>query len=136
MSEFTMTLHIITLLCVQVIWNRLYDTSSGMDVGTLFQLRNLINRRNIVKDPTSNVAASEDFILLVTEAHILSAAMTVLKMKSLDDTPSHDMFKIPADADSLQRRDVLLKAANLVADSFIDISFACDDEQNKTSKKR
>ena len=125
-----------SLFCVQVIWNRLYNTSSGMDAGTLFQIRNLINRRNVVKDPTNNVAASEDFILLVIEAHILSTAMTVLKMNSLDDTPSHDMFKIPADANSLQRREVLLKAANLVIDSFVDISFACGDEENKPPKKR
>ena len=78
-----------------------------MDGGTLFQICNLINRRNVVKDPTNNMAASEDFILLVIEAHILSAAMNVRKMNSLVDIPSHDMFKIPVEANSLQQRDVL-----------------------------
>eukprot|EP00731_Ephydatia_muelleri_P035780 Em0160g1a len=37
---------------VMVVWKRLYNTSSGVDKGTLFQLRNLINRRNVVSDVT------------------------------------------------------------------------------------
>ena len=37
----------------------------------MYQLRNLINRRNIVKNPVDAVDACEDFIVLVTEAHIL-----------------------------------------------------------------
>ncbi len=38
-----------------------------MDGGTLFQLRNLINRRNVRKDPSDNVNVCEDFFLTVTE---------------------------------------------------------------------
>ena len=60
---------------------------SGIDGATMYQLRNLINRRNIVKDPSKNVAASEDFILLLTEVHIVAAAMTVFGMESVDDKP-------------------------------------------------
>ena len=32
---------------LQVIWKRLYNTQSCTDFGTLYQLRNLINRRNV-----------------------------------------------------------------------------------------
>ena len=62
-----------------------------MDGGTIYQLRNLINRRNIVKNPVDAVDACED-IVLVTEAHILSAAMTLFGMKNLDDHPTEEYF--------------------------------------------
>ena len=39
----------------------------------MYQLRNLINRRNIVKKPVDAVAVCEDFIVLVTEAHPISS---------------------------------------------------------------
>ena len=39
-------------------WKRLYDTKSGMERGTLYQLRNLINRRNVKKEVKSNVSDS------------------------------------------------------------------------------
>ena len=62
----------------------MYSTNSGVDASTLYQLRNLINQRNVVKEPTDNVAASEDFIQLVVEAHILAAAMKVFNMRTLE----------------------------------------------------
>ncbi len=64
-----------------------------MDGGTLVQLRNVINRRNVKKDPSDNMTACEDFFLLVVEAHILTAAMTVFGMRSVDDQPSSAFFR-------------------------------------------
>jgi hypothetical protein len=46
-----------------------------MDAGTRFQLQKLINRRNVVKDPSKSVAPCEEFFLLVVETHILAATM-------------------------------------------------------------
>ncbi len=54
-----------------------------MGAGTLFQLRNLTNRRNVKKDPADNVNASEDFFLTVTEGHIHAAAMQVFGMHDI-----------------------------------------------------
>ncbi len=48
---------------------KLYNTMPGLDAGTIYQFRNLINRRNVVKDPTDNVAACKEFFCLLTEAH-------------------------------------------------------------------
>ena len=70
----------------------------------MYLLRNLINRRNVVKDTKKNVVACEDFMLLLTEAHILAAATTLFGMESLEDTPSHEMFNVSEETDSLQRR--------------------------------
>ena len=95
---------------LQVIWKRLYKFSSSKDVGTLYQLRNLINRRNVVSDPTRDVTACEEFFLLVVEAHILYAAMDTFGMTSIDEVPSNTDF-FPEEAttlDSIQRRNVLL----------------------------
>ena len=63
-----------------------------MDGGTLYQLRNLVNRRNVVNVPKNNVAACEEFFLLVVEAHILAAAMSVFSMANLTDVPSKTFF--------------------------------------------
>lgn len=96
---------------------------SGIDAGTMYQLRNLINRRNVVKNPTDNVSACEDFFLLLTEAHILAAAMTLFSMKELEDTPSHAVFCDSENTYNLQRRNTLLKATHLIIDNFVDVSY-------------
>ena len=44
--------------------------SSKMDCGTLYQLHNVINRRNVGKDVTQNIAACEEFFNLIAESHI------------------------------------------------------------------
>ena len=69
------------------------------------------------------------------EAHILAAAMTVFNMKTLDDSPSHEIFNIPADANSLQRRDVLLQATSLLVNELVDITFVQGDETRKRKER-
>ena len=69
-------------------WKRLYDTKSCTDLGTLYQLRNLINRHNVVTKPEKDVNACDDFFTLVVTAHFLTACMIKLGMKSLDDVPT------------------------------------------------
>jgi len=54
----------------------------------LYQLKMLVNRRNVVKDPSKSVAPCEELFLLVVETHILAAAMQRFGMSSLEDKPS------------------------------------------------
>lgn len=104
-------------------WKQFYKTASGSDPGTLYQLRNLINRRNVIKKPMDNLAACEDFIVLVTESHILSAAKTLFGMDNLADTPSEIYFpKQSSQLDSGQRQKLLLLAAKQLVDKFVDIT--------------
>ena len=51
---------------------------------------NLVNRYNVVNDSKENEAAREDFMITVTEAHILAAAMEMLHVDKdfMTDTPS------------------------------------------------
>lgn len=106
-----------------------------MDGGSLYQLRNLINRRNVVKDPTHNVTACEDFFVHVVEAHVLSACMTVFDMPSVDSNPSTVHFpEGSADLQPSERRRLLLLATKEVITRLVDFSFEggdaclpCDD---------
>ena len=100
-----------------------------MDGGTLNQLRNLINRRNVTKDPTKNYTANEEFFTLVTEGHILCAAMEVFGMRSLNDQPSTTY--IPdgsSQLDPLQRRSILITAVRAIVDKFVNLSYCLDKE--------
>ena len=58
-----------------------------MEKGTLYQIHNLIGRRDIRKYPKNDVNASEDFLEAVIVSHILTAVLTY-GMSTLDDSPS------------------------------------------------
>lgn len=55
-------------------FGRLYKTSSSADEGTLYQLRNLTNHHNVVKDLSKDFNACEDFFLLALTVHKCSNA--------------------------------------------------------------
>lgn len=62
---------------LQTLWGRLYKTSSANEKGTLYQLRNVINRKSVPKNPEKNMKSSEDFLLLIIHAHVIHAAKTI-----------------------------------------------------------
>jgi hypothetical protein len=108
----------------QVIWSRLYNAASQQDGGTLYQLRNLINRRNIKKDPSKDVAASEDFFLLITEAHVLSAFMSVIGMAAIDSSPHSEYFPDGCtELNTSQRCKILLSCTRQIVNKFVDLSY-------------
>ena len=70
-----------------MVWKRLYKSLSATEHGTMQQLQNLINRRNVVCNPSKDVNASEDFFLLLVTCHVLCAAMKIFKMDGIDSFP-------------------------------------------------
>ena len=50
-----------------------------MEKGTLYHLRNVINRTSVPSDPQNNMNAAEDFLLLVFHAHTIAAARSILQ---------------------------------------------------------
>lgn len=76
---------------VQVIWKRLYKSYSVCEKGTLYQLKNVINRTNVKAKPKDNANAAHDFITLITTCHILSAAMQLMNMRELKDVPVDEL---------------------------------------------
>eukprot|EP00731_Ephydatia_muelleri_P002391 Em0001g2391a len=74
-----------------VIWKRLYSSCSGMDTGTLFQLRNVINRRNVITDVSKDLTACEEFMQLATIAHVVSAAIHIAGVTNMSELSSKIM---------------------------------------------
>lgn len=108
----------------QVIWKHLYKCSSSMDIGTLYHLRNVLNRRDVIKHPKDKMSACESFFLIVAEAHIISAAMKVFEMSSPNDKPSSKYFpQGSSELRNLERRHLLLLATSEVVKQYVDLSF-------------
>ena len=105
-----------------------------MQGGTLFQLRNMLNRRNISTSVKANVNAWEDFMDVITKGHILTAALEYLGMTSLDGVP--DPSKIDTNIwmeDDNYRREKLLDIATKIVDKHVDLAteFAERDGQEQ-----
>ena len=69
-------------------YDRLYNCNTVRDGGTLMQLRNEIDRRNIGKDISKRFNASIDFFELATDCYITSAAMKFYGMNKTDEEPT------------------------------------------------
>ena len=94
-----------------------------MERGTLYQLRNLISRRNVKKTPKGNVNASEDFLEVVVIGYILAAVMSYLGMSSLDDIPLESI--VPHDIwmeDDTVRWTLLHNIAKHIVEKYVDLS--------------
>ena len=69
-----------------MVWSHLYKTSSSLDViGTLYQLRTLMNKRNITSDVSKDMNACEDFLELVVSSHVIAAALQKSDVASVSD---------------------------------------------------
>lgn len=63
-----------------------------MERGTMMQLRNLVNRRNVHMNITGHFNAAVDFFQLVTECHILAASLVFFGMTDVNSTPSCNLL--------------------------------------------
>ena len=121
----------------QVIWKHFFSTSSAAEHGTLYQLRNLLGRSNVVTDPARDFNACEDFLLVVVSGHIIAAAMKSLGMKTMDDSSPTADTVIGSDPYSLwmlgdeERKKVLDSICSDVLEKYIDFSFLKDASTEK-----
>ena len=110
------------ILCVQVIWKYHFSEKSASEHGTLYQLRNLIGRSNVVTKPKKDMNACEGFFILIWRSYVTTAATKVLGISSIDEWPSH----IPKDV-RLQDKDKCQKGMYLILskiiDDFVHVSF-------------
>ena len=86
---------------------------SSSDHGTLFQLRNLINRTNVIKDPTSNFNACDDYFNTVVSAHIIAA---LNELDATDFNPTVDWMKSDED-----RKKIVLSLSTKLVDRYVDL---------------
>ncbi len=77
---------------MQLIFRHYFSKKSLADCGTLYQLRNVLGRTNVVQRPLDNFNACDDFFVLVVHAHILAAAMKMLGISDVNEIPSSSPF--------------------------------------------
>jgi hypothetical protein len=86
-------------------------------------------------DPKDNEAACEDFMITITDAHVLACAMELFEMDSLTDIPSKKFFPDgSSELDSVQQRNILLLAAEQLVEKCVDLSIS--EEKPKKEKKK
>lgn len=112
--------------CMQVIWKYFYSSQSAGDHGTLFQLRNKLNRTNFISTPKNDVNACEDFISIITSGLLVAAALTTYEMDSVDDIPSDNVLpnaELVWTLTNGERQDKLNDLCGLVYDKFVNFKF-------------
>ena len=114
------------LYFLQVVWRYFYSVQSGGEHGTLYQLRNLIHRTNVVKKPEKDFNACNDFFKFIVTCYILTASLQVLGMDSLTDTPSTGVISDPHNVwmeSSEHRKYVLKDICQRIVKQFIHFEF-------------
>jgi len=92
----------------------------------MFSDRNLINRRNVKGDVHQAYTQCRDFFILEFETRVVAAALQVLGMSTLDDTPTKIRFPQLAQGDNGQSVLGMLfshKVSRTILDSFICVNF-------------
>ena len=119
---------------MQVINKRLYKSSSCLERGTLYHLRNVLNRRNVSTTVKKNVNAWEDFLHLTTTAHVLEAAMQYMGMGSLKDMPSNDIVShcVWMESDDI-RKNKLEEVSLSIVEKFCNLSLTYAPEPDQTN---
>ena len=111
-----------------MIWKYFYDIGSGAEHGTLYQLKNLLNRSEVGKVPKNKFNSCDDFLQIVITGHILSATCEILGMSGIDDQPSLAAMGVdsPEVLWSLtddERKAFLTKISTSIVQKFINFSF-------------
>ena len=121
---------------LQVIWKQLYNTESAREHGTLYLLRNLIRRQNVVKHPKNDVNSCEDFFVTVVEAHVLAAAMELLGINPLASFPSSNLIAKDYWLESAeQRHESLMTVCKALVSKFINFTFLATPERKPKQSK-
>ena len=109
-----------------MIWKFFYSYQSASEHGTLYQLRNKLNRTNVVKTPKKDVNACEDFLDIVTSGLVVAAVCTTLQLKSVDELPTNsalpradEMWTMTTD----ERKECLKQLCERVFDRFVAFSY-------------
>ena len=108
-----------------MIWKYFYTSSSGEHC-TLYQLRNLINRTNVGKRPKHCFNSCDDFIEIITTAHVLCVALNVLGMTDLKEQPAETVIPSPEvvwTKTGTERKVILMDISKMIVKTFIDLSF-------------
>ncbi len=104
--------------------------NSSSEHGTMYQIRNLIGRTNVVSQPKRDLNACEDFFGLVLDSYVTSAVMEVLGITSLDEWPA-DISENLWLEDETKRRGVMQSILSKLIDGFLNIQFNQPPQTNR-----
>ena len=102
----------------------------------MYQLRNVINRRNVSAAAGDDFNPCNDFYCLVVKCHVLASATQYLEMHGVWDKPVHFLLQddLWLQSDD-KRRDVLQCISKEIVMIFVDITTHFDDEdQDETDE--
>ena len=112
-------------------WRQLYKCTSSQDGGTLFQLRNLINRRNVVKIVKNDMNATEDFFKDVGISHIVAAALSFFNMENIKSTPKHPLLTDELLSQSgMEKWAALSMCIKELLEKYVSLSLDCPNHPN------
>ena len=107
-----------------------------MERGTLYQLRNLINRRNVIRKVKNDMNACEDFFELIVTGYVIACAMELLGMSSVDGVPTSNIIQSPEEVwmkDDSERKSILMEVASAIVDQHVDLSTNFADSKSDGS---
>ncbi|XP_078590946.1 uncharacterized protein LOC144870520 [Branchiostoma floridae x Branchiostoma japonicum] len=73
---------------LQDVYNAYYDPRSATEKGTLFQLRNRFDRRNVTKSTKDSFNPNREFLNFVSSGYLILAVMESLDMSNMKGRPS------------------------------------------------
>ena len=110
--------------------------SSANQKGTPYQLRCLINRRNVKKKAKDSADACSDFLVTVIEAYVISAALNLFEMNTMEAHPAEDILSNCVIALSKEERKAeLIRLSKMIVDKYVCFSFNHQAAVNLTSDK-
>ena len=119
----------------QILFKCFYKGGSNSEGGTLLQLRNMLNRQNVAADVSGRFNSTVDFVELVTNCHIVAAAMNFFGMKNVSSNSTNnalpsDITKWPVD----RQWNTFSKAIGQIVDRYVIVNeFASTQPQSAVS---
>ena len=108
----------------------MYSCSSSQEGGTLYQLRNLINRRNVIKDVRNDMNATEDFFEAVGISHIIAVALHHFNMNGMQSAPHHPLLNINLHGLSKDQKWIILHdLISPIISKYVSTSLDCPYQQ-------
>lgn len=101
-----------------------------MDKGTLYHLRNVINRRNVSASADVDYNACDDFFIAVVKCHIVTAAMQYFIMSAISDIPSHPKLKDDTCLKSHEEKKDILQSVSKEVVLLYGANFISHDEDD------
>lgn len=123
------------LLISWSVYQEFYKEESSSDGGSLYQLRNLINRRNVsgAEQVTKDFRSHMNFVVDAMSGYVVAAFMSLHSMNDMDDKPgSFPLFSL---MNENQKTDWLYDQADLVMDVLGVKDTAYIDELNENIKQ-